>query len=75
MTLMSEGAFERFEGLKMQMQDMLFNLQVREDLNANYLTVDDLDQCDLDQRITQDRLAGCKPDEAAFNIAVVFEAR
>lgn len=64
---------ERQEGLKMQMQDMVFNLQVREALDA-LLASEELDQCDLDLAITQDRLAGCTPDEAALNIAIANDA-
>lgn len=58
----------------MQFQDMLFNLRVRDGLDA-FLTTDDLDQCDLDQAITQERLAGCDADEAALNIAIANDAR
>lgn len=59
----------------MQLQDLVFNLKVRDHLDANWLTVDDCDQADLDRRITQERLGGCNAGEAALNIAVAYEAR
>lgn len=59
----------------MQLQDMLFNLQVRDALDADWLTVDDCDQATLDTRITQERLAGSSAHDAALNVAITFEAR
>jgi hypothetical protein len=69
------GNHANCEGLKMQMQDMLFNLRVRDELDANWLTVDDCDQCKLDLAITRELVAGSSAHDAALNVAIVFEAR